>query len=217
MHSRSKAKSCKYKYTTLLYGRVYFWCEYIDWYLNVSVHCVLSLLHPTKASIPTNRDGVKFMCKQKSIASTWLIYNAYNAQSFEWQMEHKYYNKMMRMHYHSKMFDDDNGVACAYKCVCVCLCFSVFLGALEYYVTLTLEHLHSKWLVHMVLLCVVCRLNGDVVTIWQTRYTLQYPLNSVYCVGFSCMHGVCVRISQSVSVSLAMSLLCVCILDTALC
>lgn len=124
--------------------------------IDILMHCILGRLHPTKASIHTNRDGFKFMHKQKSIASTGSY--AQNYSNDKWNT-HFVQIVQTRMHllwmHHNKMLDD-NGVARVCVLVVLLDAYSIRpLGALKYCVTLTLEHLHSNRLVHVVALLYV--------------------------------------------------------------
>lgn len=137
------------------------------------------------------------MCKQKSIASTWLIHT----QSFEWQMEHKYYNKMIRMHYHSKMLDDDNGVACVmriyvFRCILGCIFLSNIGILCDIDTCIRIDWCIWYYYVWCVDLMVMLSRFGK-------PDKVQYPFNSVYCVGFSCT-CICVHIQISHSVSLVL-------------
>lgn len=104
--------------------------------IDILMHCILCLLHPTKTSIHTNRDGVKFMYKRKSIASTGSY--TQNHSNDKWN---------------TNIIQNDSDALLQQNVGWQWRCLGAFpfrsLGALEYYVTLTLEHLHSNRLVHM--------------------------------------------------------------------
>lgn len=137
-------------YIKMIY--VHFLCEYSFDILMCLMHCILCLLHPTSIylSIPIEMEPNLWQTKIHCI--NWLIY-----KSFEWQMKHKYCTKW----FECITYIPQQCWMTMALLMLVCMSFGIlgcifFLSIGAFYVTLTLEHLHSNWLVHCIWYTTIC-------------------------------------------------------------
>lgn len=118
-----------HKYITSMYDYLYnkrMRIFHANVVIDILMHCILCLLHPcTQQKHPsifhTNWDGVKFMCTNKNplhqLAHAHKIIRMTNGTQILYEM--------IRMHYHSKMLDDNGFAYCVYVFLCSFGCIGI--------------------------------------------------------------------------------------------